>query len=152
MHENALFIVDTMLGSLAKWLRVLGFDTQYEAGMGDDEILKLALEGSRIIISRDRELCGRNPDSILLVTTDLDEQIRQVLDIYPVDVNKILSRCLNCNFILHIVPRADVPPGSVPEGVDARYEEYWHCEKCKKYFWPGSHYENMKVKASQFIE
>ena len=63
MNENVCFIVDTMLGTLAKWLRILGFDTLYEAGMDDDIILKLATENGRIIISRDRELCSRKPDS-----------------------------------------------------------------------------------------
>ncbi len=141
-----LFIVDTMLGTLAKWLRVLGFDTLYEAGMDDDTILQLAIQDEGIIISRDRELCGRKPDSILLRTTDLDEQIISILNIYSADKNKILSRCLDCNTVLEIA----VPEGNVPEDIIQHYDEFWHCEDCGKYYWPGSHYENMKKKANIF--
>ena len=124
MNENVCFIVDTMLGTLAKWLRILGFDTLYEAGMDDDTILQLANEDGRIIISRDRELCGRKPDSIMLKTTDLDEQIKHVLDIYSADRNKILSRCLDCNILLQKVPGSDIDRSAVPAEVHARYQEF----------------------------
>ena len=146
-----MFIVDTMLGTLAKWLRVFGFDTLYEAGMDDDRILELAISENHIIISRDRELCNRKPDSIFLETTDLDEQLARVLEFYPVEEDKILSRCLECNFLLQTVARDLVKIEAVPEGVHDRYEEFWHCENCDKYFWPGTHFENMRQKASQFI-
>ncbi len=147
-----MFIVDTMLGTLAKWLRILGFDTIYEAGMDDDEILKLATEENRIIISRDRELCGRKPGSIFLETTDLDEQIARVLDFYSADKNKILSRCLECNCLLQKIACQYIEKASVPEDILQRYDEFWHCEKCNKYYWPGTHFENMKKKANVFLE
>ena len=147
MNENVCFIVDTMLGTLAKWLRILGFDTLYEAGMDDDIILKLATENGRIIISRDRELCSRKPDSIMLKTTDLDEQIRLVLDIYSADRNKNLSRCLDCNILLQKVPGSEVDGAAVPAEVHARYQEFWHCEKCNKYYWSGSHFDDMRKRA-----
>jgi len=145
------FIADTMLGTLAKWLRILGFDTFYEAGMDDDEILKLAIAENRVIISRDMELCSRKPDSILLKTIDLDEQISRVMDIYSADKNKILTRCLECNCVLEIADPGQAQ-GNVPEDIFERYDEFWHCKKCNKYYWPGTHFENMKLKASQFIE
>ena len=147
-----MFIVDTMLGTLAKWLRIFGFDTVYEAGMDDDDILKLATEENRIIISRDRELCGRKPDSILLKTTDLDEQIGQVLKLHSADEKNLLSRCLECNSLLQITARQDVPAASVPDDILQRYDEYWHCAKCDKYYWPGMHFENMKQKAGLLIQ
>lgn len=146
------FIVDTMLGTLAKWLRIFGFDTLYEAGMDDDEILKLAIAESRIIISRDRELCGRKPGSIFLETTDLDEQIVRVLEFYSADKNKILSRCLECNCLLQKVASQNIDKASVPEDILERYEEFWHCEKCDKFYWCGTHFENMKQKADQLLD
>ena len=126
------FIVDTMLGTLAKWLRILGFDAIYEAGMDDDEILKLAIAENRVIVSRDVELCSRKPDSILLKSIDLDEQIARVLDFYSLGKNKILSRCLECNCLLQITACQDIEKTSVPEDILQRYDEFWHCEKCDK--------------------
>ena len=147
-----MFIVDTMLGTLAKWLRIFGFDTIYQAGMDDDEILKLAVEENRIIISRDRELCRRKSDSIFLEATDLDEQILRVLEFYSPDKNKILSRCLECNYLLQKVACQDIEKANVPEDILERYDEFWHCEKCNRYYWPGTHFENMKQKADQLIQ
>ena len=145
------FIADTMLGTLARWLRVLGFDTLYAAGMDDDAILKLAVTEGRTILSRDKGLCARKPDSILIDSTDLDSQIVQVLESYPAVEDDLLSRCLECNTPLVQMRRDDVEKESLPEGLWARYEEYWHCGKCRKYYWPGSHFENMKMKADQLM-
>ena len=147
-----MFIVDTMLGTLAKWLRILGFDAIYEAGMDDDEILRLAIAENRVIVSRDVELCSRKPDSILLKSIDLDEQIARVLDFYSLGKNKILSRCLECNCLLQMVIRQNIEKTSVPEDILQRYDEFWHCEKCDKYYWPGTHFENMKEKSLQLIK
>jgi len=144
------FIVDAMLGTLAKWLRVLGFDTIYETDLGDDEILSIAERDGRAIISRDRELCGRRVGSILMETTDLDEQIALVVESYPVNKKDILSRCLGCNSILDIVPK-DEAKGNVPEGVIERHVEFWKCHECNKFYWPGSHWSNMKLKAEKFL-
>ena len=145
------FIVDTMLGTLAKWLRVLGFDTLYEAGMEDNEILRIAESQDRIIISRDRELCGRKGDSLYVESTDLDTQIKQVMDFYSPNKNKILSRCLECNTLLENVPQEELPRASVPEGIWERYPEYWYCRECDAYYWPGSHYDNMKKQAMGYL-
>lgn len=142
------FIVDTMLGTLARRLRILGFDTIYQAGLDDDEILRLANAENRVIISRDRELCGRKSDSILLKTTDLDEQVMGVLESYSIEPEKILSRCLNCNTVL-VKTAPEQARGHVPDEMIHRYDTFWHCETCDKFYWPGSHYDNMMRMASQ---
>lgn len=146
-----MFIVDTMLGSLARWLRVLGFDTLYETGMDDDDIFRLAASENRVIISRDRELCGRRPGSILLRTTDLDEQITLVLKGHPADPDRILSRCLDCNTILQEVP-LDRVNGRVPDDIIHRFGMFRHCGTCDKFYWPGSHHDNMMERARQFLQ
>jgi len=146
------FIADTMLGTLAKWLRVLGFDTLYEAGMVDDKILQLANEQQRIILSRDRALCTRKQDSIFIETTDLDQQIVQVIQSYPANMDLLLSRCLECNSLLEVIAREDVSPEALPDGLWERYEEYWLCERCNAYYWRGSHFDKMRLKAGQLLE
>lgn len=146
------FIADTMLGTLAKWLRILGFDTVYEAGTHDDDILELALAEDRIILSRDRELCGRKPDSIYVDSTDLDEQILQVLRTVPPSGDKLLTRCLECNELLDPLVAEDVPEDSVPGDVLERHDMFHGCRRCQKTYWPGSHYDNMRKKALEFIQ
>jgi uncharacterized protein with PIN domain len=34
-----LFLVDQMLGELTRWLRLLGYDTDYDKGPTDDELI-----------------------------------------------------------------------------------------------------------------
>ena len=144
------FIVDTMLGTLAKWLRVLGFDTIYAKDTSDGEILSIAEREDRIIISRDRDLCERKSNSIFILHTELDNQIAQVVEAYPVNEENILSRCLECNSALDIASKIEAK-GKVPNGVIVRHEEFWKCQKCNKFYWPGSHWTNMKITAEKFI-
>lgn len=144
------FIVDTMLGTLAKWLRVLGFDTIYETDLDDDEILSIAERDGRILISRDRALCKRKSDSVFIQQLGLDAQIAQIVEAYPLNGENILSRCLECNSLLIITSRKEAL-GNVPEGVFERYEAFWKCITCNKFYWPGSHWINMKLKAEKLI-
>ena len=53
------FIADVMVGRLARWLRVLGFDVVYSSQYDDDEIIRLANAEGRIILTRDTRLAAR---------------------------------------------------------------------------------------------
>lgn len=91
-----------MLGSLAKWLRIFGFDTLYpDATTDDDLILQLAKREKRLLISRDKELIIRGKKVKLEVleiqTTDLHEQLAQVLTHIQIDCTQVLTRCTLCN-------------------------------------------------------
>nr|QOV09142.1 hypothetical protein HULAa36F11_00025 [uncultured Thermoplasmata archaeon] len=140
------FLADTMLGTLARWLRVLGFDTVYANDSGDKEILELAIRENRTILSRDRELCSRKEGSIYIDSKDLDSQISQVVALFPASEKLVLTRCLDCNSLLVSIPQCEAI-GHVPGGVSGRYDEFWKCGTCDKYFWHGSHWQNMKRKA-----
>lgn len=144
------FIVDTMLGTLAKWMRILGYDVLYDPGFDDDEMLRLASSDDRIIISRDRELCSRKADSHLMVSQELEDQIFEITAEWPPDEGLVLTRCLACNAILGPAGR-DEAEGKVPEGVLERHSEFWVCEGCGKVFWCGTHWEDMAEKARRII-
>ena len=141
------FIADEMLGTVAKWLRILGFDTLYAKGMDDSEILETAERENRVILTRDRELIARaekgGMKSLFLRSADLEDDLRAILDIYPPDPDLFMSRCTICNTPLEEVPRESVK-GKVPEGVYERQERFWYCSKCDKYYWEGSHWERME--------
>jgi uncharacterized protein with PIN domain len=143
-------LCDHMLGSLAKWLRIFGFDTLYpDASADDDQVLQQAQQENRFLISRDKELLQRGKkahiDVLLIQTTNLSEQLTQVLAILPVDLSKVLSRCILCNTPLIPVKKEEIKENIPPKVYETR-NEFWCCPSCKKYYWMGTHYENMKEK------
>jgi hypothetical protein len=144
------FIADAMLGTLAKWLRVLGFDTVFAKGLDDSEILEMAIAENRIILSRDMELCGRKADSLYVAATGLDEQIKQVVSLHPPVESEVLSRCLECNSVLMKLTREEAS-GKVQESILARHSEFWTCGICNKYYWPGTHWKAMRMRAESII-
>ena len=83
--SNKKILCDQMLGTLAKWLRILGFDTFYpDYELSDIEILDIAKKEKRIIISRDKELIIRAKKNKIknfeMKLTNLDSQLNLVLE------------------------------------------------------------------------
>jgi hypothetical protein len=146
-------LCDHMLGSLAKWLRIFGFDTLYpDATTDDDLILQLAKREKRLLISRDKELIIRGKKVKLEVleiqTTDLHDQLARVLTTIPIDAKKILTRCTICNTPLISVEKKDIKAHVPPKVFETR-DVFWFCPVCIKYYWMGTHYENMIEKINE---
>ena len=140
-------LCDQMLGTLAKWLRILGFDTFYAQNeMTDDALLEIAKKEKRIIITRDKELTFRAKKQLIptveMQEIDLIEQIRKIIKENKIDENKFLSRCSVCNTKLHSISK-DMVYGKVPPKVFETKERFWHCPTCNRYYWMGSHYDDM---------
>lgn len=140
-------LCDHMLGSLAKWLRILGFDTVYPtATTSDDEILQIATSEKRFLLSRDKELIQRGKKAKLDVmeihTTDLQKQLKQVLAFIRFDPPLVLTRCTLCNALLVSVGKKGLEARIPPKVFETR-ENFWYCPVCQKYYWMGTHYENM---------
>ena len=147
------FICDRMLGTLAKWLRIFGFDTYYANSKIDDaELLEIAKKENRILLTRDKELiyAGRreNLKIIKIKTTDLDEQLQLVLQNVKINKTNFLSRCILCNTLLDGIKKEEVKT-SVPKKVFENNEKFWFCTKCNKYYWIGSHYDKMLKKIGE---
>lgn len=144
------FLCDHMLGTLAKWLRILGFDTYYpEPETEDSSILKIAKKEKRVLITRDRELIWaarrKNIENIEIDCIDLDKQIEAVLENLKIDMNKVLSRCTVCNSEIKNIDKDDIK-SKVPEHVFETHENFWYCPKCDKVYWRGTHFEKMLKK------
>ena len=141
------FLADEMLGTVAKWLRILGFDTEYAKSMDDAEILEKAVNEGRIILTRDRELRQRAVKSgiaaVYLESAELEEDMRAILKLYPPEPEKLMTRCTICNSELLEVEK-EAAKGKVPEGVYERQDRFWYCERCGKIYWKGSHWKKMK--------
>jgi len=141
------FLCDRMLGTLAKWLRIYGFDTYYANNeMDDSRLLEISKDEKRILITRDKTLNQvarrENIKTIEIKTTDIDEQINAVLGEIKVDKTEILSRCILCNSKIKEIKKEDVKE-KVPEKVFDNNEKFWFCKNCNKIYWKGSHYEKM---------
>lgn len=141
------FLCDQMLGTLAKWLRLFGFDTYYaNSEIDDNKILEIAENEKRVLISRDKELIIRakkkNVDFFEVKTTDLDQQLKLVLNNIDIDEKAILTRCSLCNSLVEEIDKEDVVD-FVPEKVFKNNDKFWFCSNCVKYYWMGSHYDKI---------
>jgi len=144
------FLCDRMLGSLAKWLRIIGFDTYFpNSETSDNELLDIAKKENRTLITRDVELVfnarRENIKVINFKTTCLDEQLKLVLKQLKIDKKLFLSRCTLCNSLVTPIKKGEIKE-KVPKKVFENKEKFWICKKCDKIYWIGSHYEKMKSK------
>ncbi len=135
------FIADTMLGRLARWLRLFGFDTEYFRGGSDSELVYESIKGRRIILTRDRGISSTKPLKVLYVKSEkFTEQVRQValeLEI-SFDKKKFFTRCIDCNTELVTTEKEKVK-GRVPDFIYESQKEFSFCPGCKKIYWKGSH-------------
>ena len=141
------FIVDCMLGKLAKWLRILGYDTLY--WRGNDWQMLMEKGRGRIFFTRTTKFShGGSFQGVILVRDDNpDLQLRNVireLDL-KIDEHRIFSRCLICNRQLKKIPKKEVE-GRVPDFVLSTNSEFSSCSECSRIYWKGTHQENMRRK------
>ncbi|MFA5312502.1 MAG: Mut7-C RNAse domain-containing protein [Methanomassiliicoccales archaeon] len=137
------FSADEMLGSLAKWLRIMGYDTSYERDKKDDDILSLARAEDRILLTRDKLLAQKaGCDGTYVDSGSVDEQIRQVSRQYGLDLDERGTRCAVCNGQLVTVPKQEASPLVPPRSL-AMMEEFFRCPGCGKMYWKGTHWQNM---------
>jgi hypothetical protein len=131
-----------MLGSLARWLRFMGYDTAYPAPMEDRELAATARSEGRILVTRDKQLAARFEGAVHVRSDVLEDQIREVAESLPLRVVDPLSRCSLCNTPIVPAPALSVK-GLVPEGVLSRHDTFWLCPACGKVYWQGSHWARM---------
>lgn len=141
------FVADAHLGGLARFLRMLGFDTLYENGYADDTIRRLAQTERRIVLTRDRELlkCREIARGAYVRALKPEAQLREVAARYGLGSRaRPFTLCLACNLPLESVEKAAVAE-RLPESVRRLHESFVHCRGCDRVFWPGSHYDRMQA-------
>jgi len=129
-----------MLGKLAKWLRVLGYDTHYQPYYGQGVIDQLVKQGRRLL-SRHKDMIDHYANAVLLHANPVGEQIaelRQTVLLTP-DQSTWFTRCLICNALLKAVDITRARE-NVPEYIFYQnMAEIKFCPSCGRYYWPGSH-------------
>lgn len=140
--SNIKFIADVMLGKLAKWLRILGFDVFYQNNIEDSKIIEISERENRIILSRDKKLISlavKNSLECVYIESDfVNQQLRQIFNIFKPNPINILTRCIKCNNLLKDVEKDEIE-ALVPNFIYNTHSKFSICRKCKKVYWKGSH-------------
>ncbi|MFC2030429.1 Mut7-C RNAse domain-containing protein [Chloroflexota bacterium] len=137
------FVADAMLGTLAKWLRILGYDTHYDPALDDHQLVRLARAETRVLLTRDRELSKRRGLQVLLVASEkVEEQVAQVVADLELNPGKEFSRCPDCSAPLQML-EPGAAEGRVPPYVAQTHKRFKLCPACQKVYWRGTHWRNM---------
>jgi len=142
------FVADVMLGRLAKWMRLLGFDVLYDRAISDNEIIRISLEQARVILTRDTGLVARPLASnhVFINNDNVRQQLQQVLTTFHItSMPGPLTRCSVCNTLLLPVAKQDVRD-LVPLYVYEKNNTFLRCESCRKIYWQGTHVKKMELK------
>ena len=148
------FVADRMLGKLAKWLRVLGYDVVYLKKAAEEEILQNLQEGRTLLTRNRRARSWHGKGRVFLVNND-DPKIQlcevvKGLRLAESD-SAMFSRCLSCNRPLAAVRREEVRE-EVPDYIYQRQKEFHRCSDCGKVYWHGSHAVRMRQQLRKILE
>ncbi len=145
--EDTRVLLDVMVGGLTSILRMCGYDTAYALERGaeaDEAVIDIARQEGRTILTRDRQIVDRYDDSILLTSTDTDEQLQELSAAGFTLRLAEPGRCSRCNGELVLV-RDGKPPD---EGPDPDTEPVWRCQSCGHHFWKGSHWADVETRVT----
>jgi len=137
-------LADAMLGRLARWLRILGYDAAFDAQADDWTLIRQARAQGRLLLTRDGQLARRRGVSALLIQSqELAEQVRQVVETVGPSPEGAFTRCPLCNERLVSLAR-EAAQQRVPAHVYRTQQTFRLCPACDRVYWQGSHWHNMK--------
>jgi uncharacterized protein len=139
------FVVDTHLGRLARYMRLLGFDTLYVNAAGDAWLVELARREGRVVLTRDRGLLMRKAViwGCFVRHDDPQNQLSEVARRFDLfDHIEPFQRCLVCNGLIAPVDKADVEHELQP-ATRRHFDRFWQCGDCGRVYWQGTHYDRL---------
>ena len=143
------FVVDINVGRLAKWLRIMGYDTLFPREGGDNELVRIALREGRVLVTRDAGIVRRRAVRlqqmrvVWIKDDDLRGQLRQLVGELNLDVTGGFSRCVLCNQGLDSIAKADAAE-RLPPYVLQTQSHFMECPQCLRLYWRGTHWSNMR--------
>lgn len=153
---RARFIVDANVGKLARWLRMLGYDTLFINDIDDNELIAIGLNDERVLLTKDTQLMLRRVvtsgrlKAVLIEDDNFKDQIRQVARLMKIDKEKKFTRCLECNELL--VPKSqDDVRDLVPAYVFKTQSHYFQCPSCQRIYWRGTHWQRMNKEMEKLM-
>jgi hypothetical protein len=138
-------LLDAMLGKLARYLRMCGYDAAYALDRGveaDDALLALATDEDRTLVTRDCQLATRAPRSVRIDSRAIDGQLRELREVgFELSLPAEPARCGRCNGPVARVAATDSVPEYAPDPGETRC---YRCLDCGQVFWKGSHWEDVR--------
>lgn len=157
-NSKPIFLVDAMLGNIAKKLRLLGFDSEYSSDGKDDELVLRAKNEKRILLTKDLPLikkAEKQSISTFYVRNNAElEQLVQILknfNVTNVSISGNTSRCTDCNGKLEMIEKNKIK-NKIPVGVLKENDNFWKCEQCEKIYWEGTHIKRLQKFVSELNE
>jgi uncharacterized protein with PIN domain len=144
------FVVDGMLGGLARWLRMLGYETEYDSKAVDNNLLRSSQTPETVLLTRDEELynraLGKNIHSILVLGEKEEIRLAQLARMLGIslEIDMAVTRCPECGSELHEISREEAS-SAVPAKSLELYDRFWRCNNagCGKTYWVGSHWKQI---------
>jgi hypothetical protein len=148
------FVLDTHLGRLAGYLRMLGFDTLYRNDYRDEELVHISISERRLLLTRDRGLLKRGvlTHGYCVRETAPRRQLVEVLQRF--DLYRSIApfqRCLRCNALLQPAEK-EMIQDRLPPKTRQYFEEFRVCPSCGGIYWKGSHYHRMQRLIARILE
>jgi uncharacterized protein with PIN domain len=152
MSDRPRFVADEMLGSLARWLRLMGYDTEYAKDVEDTILLDIARDKGSHLLTRDKQLAERAGEiGFYIESDDLDTQLRTVSAKFRLEPDPERARCTVCNGELRTVTKEGAQ-GHVPAGALENNTVFYVCSGCGKFYWRGSHWKNITKRLEEVSE
>ena len=149
-NNKPIFLVDAMLGNIAKKLRLLGYDSEYYSDSKDEDLIFIAKDQNRILLTKDEPLLKKAKNKgITVIHIKNNNELEQLAQIFKniklsnVSASGNSSRCTDCNGKLEVTEKSKILD-RVPEGVLERIDNFWRCLKCEKIYWEGTHIERLQ--------
>jgi uncharacterized protein with PIN domain len=149
------FVADCMLGRLAKWLKILGFDVLYFSKAEDRDLVEISRREGRVLLTRDSgliEKTKRRRNRFFVGSDDWEEQVVEVLDAFGLwGETRPNSRCLDCNRPLKPLARERARNLVTPYVLE-HAASFALCPACGRVFWQGTHYGDMERKVEAILK
>ncbi len=143
-------LLDAMLGKLATYLRMCGYDAAYALDEGieaDDALLAMVTETDRRLITRDRQLAARADDAVVIAGREIEAQLRELAVAgFDLTLPDEPARCSVCNGAVVAVDADEPTPEYAP---DPATTSVWRCPACGQHFWKGSHWDDVATTLSE---
>ena len=140
------FLLDGMLGTLARWLRISGYDAEYLRSTPDKDLVDRASEEDRILLTRDKLLYRKaikaGAEAMLVKGEDDVERLSLIVKKYGLVLHPQQSRCPKCNGLLENVDK-DIVKDKIPKRTYKAFDEFFVCSSCGQVYWRGSHWNSI---------
>src|SRR5574341_215697 len=121
-EKRPIFVIDSMLGNLAKKLRILGYDSTFYSDIEDEKLVIIAKNEKRVLVTKDEQLTkSADKQGIMTILIRGNDELEQIAQI-----------------------NAKIRLKKIPEGILEREEKFWMCESCKKIYWKGTHFKKLQ--------